>query len=107
MVYVVKDAADFDSRLEAAGDKLVVVDFFATWCGPCKVIAPKLEEFQNKYADKIVVIKVDVDECEDLAAKYSISSMPTFLFIKDKSVLESFSGANAEKLESNIKRLTQ
>ncbi|XP_055546620.1 thioredoxin-2 [Wyeomyia smithii] len=107
MVYVVKDAADFDSQLEAAGSKLVVVDFFATWCGPCKVIAPKLEEFQSMYADKIVVIKVDVDECEDLAAKYNITSMPTFLFLKDKNVVQSFSGANAEKLGSCIKKLIE
>lgn len=104
MVYVVKDTADFDSRLEAAAGKLVVVDFFATWCGPCKVIAPKLDEFQNTYSDKIVIIKVDVDECEDLAAKYNISSMPTFLFIKNKEVVDQFAGANGEKLESFIKK---
>lgn len=107
MVYVVKDAADFDSRLDAAAEKLVVVDFFATWCGPCKVIAPKLEEFQNKYADKLVVIKVDVDECEDLAAKYNISSMPTFLFIVNKEVVYQFSGANAEKLEDYINKYSK
>ncbi|KFB35491.1 hypothetical protein ZHAS_00002241 [Anopheles sinensis] len=93
---------DFNNKLESAGDLLVVVDFFATWCGPCKAIAPKLEEFQNKYADKIVVVKVDVDECEDLAAQYNISSMPTFLFIKNKQVVTQFSGANADKLENHI-----
>lgn len=102
MVYIVKDSTDFNNKLESAGDLLVVVDFFATWCGPCKAIAPKLEEFQNKYADKIVVVKVDVDECEDLAAQYNISSMPTFLFIKNKQVVTQFSGANADKLENHI-----
>lgn len=107
MVYVVKDAADFDSRLEAAGDKLVVVDFFATWCGPCKVIAPKLDEFQNRFSEKIVIIKVDVDECEDLAAKYNISSMPTFLFIKNKEVVDQFAGANPEKLQSFITKYSE
>ncbi|KXJ77338.1 thioredoxin-2 [Aedes albopictus] len=107
MVYIVKDGADFDSKLESAGDKLVVVDFFATWCGPCKVIAPKLEELQNKYAEKVLFVKVDVDECEDLAAKYEISSMPTFLYIKNKKVVDQFSGANAEKLEHYIKRFTE
>lgn len=107
MVYVVKDAADFDSRLEAAGDKLVVVDFFATWCGPCKVIAPKLDEFQNRFSEKIVIIKVDVDECEDLAAKYNISSMPTFLFIKNKEVVDQFAGANPDKLQSYITKYTE
>lgn len=102
MVYHVKSQADFDSKLESAGDLLVVVDFFATWCGPCKVIAPKLEEFSNTYAEKIVVLKVDVDECEDLAVRYNISSMPTFIFIKKGEQIDSFSGASAEKLEKHI-----
>nr|CAD7428044.1 unnamed protein product [Timema monikensis] len=76
--------ADFDAKLAEAGDNLVVVDFFAVWCGPCKMIAPKLEEMAAEYPD-IVVLKVDVDECEDLVAIYEISSMPTFVFIKNKA----------------------
>uniref|UniRef100_A0A0K8TPJ4 Thioredoxin n=1 Tax=Tabanus bromius TaxID=304241 RepID=A0A0K8TPJ4_TABBR len=106
MVYVVKNKADFDAQLTAAADKVVVVDFFATWCGPCKVIAPKLEEFAATYVDKIVVLKVDVDECEELASEYDISSMPTFIFIKNSKVVEKFSGANADKLEKTINNLT-
>ncbi|XP_070492838.1 thioredoxin-2 [Chironomus tepperi] len=102
MVHHVKDEGDFNSQLEAAGEKLVVVDFFATWCGPCKMIAPKLEEFSVKYADRVVVLKVDVDECEEVAVKYNISSMPTFVFIKNGQKVDSFSGANADKLEKTI-----
>ncbi|CRK90569.1 CLUMA_CG004271, isoform B [Clunio marinus] len=102
MVYAVKDTADFDSQLESAGELLVLVDFHATWCGPCKMIAPKLEEFANAYADKIVIVKVDVDDCEELAMRYNISSMPTFVFIKKGQQIDSFSGANAEKLEKYI-----
>ncbi|CRK90568.1 CLUMA_CG004271, isoform A [Clunio marinus] len=94
--------ADFDSQLESAGELLVLVDFHATWCGPCKMIAPKLEEFANAYADKIVIVKVDVDDCEELAMRYNISSMPTFVFIKKGQQIDSFSGANAEKLEKYI-----
>ncbi|XP_063698642.1 thioredoxin-2-like [Culicoides brevitarsis] len=102
MVHKVKDTADFDEQVKQAGDKLVVIDFFATWCGPCKVIAPKLEEFSEKYADKIVVLKVDVDECEQLTERFNITSMPTFVFLKGGETKDSFAGANAEKLEKFI-----
>nr|CAD7197681.1 unnamed protein product [Timema douglasi]CAD7402729.1 unnamed protein product [Timema poppensis]CAD7574562.1 unnamed protein product [Timema californicum] len=104
MSYHVKDKADFDAKLAEAGDNLVVVDFFAVWCGPCKMIAPKLEEMAAEYPD-IVVLKVDVDECEDLVAIYEISSMPTFVFIKNKAKVESFSGSNAEKLKALVLQL--
>lgn len=52
--------ADFDGQLEAAGDKLVIVDFHATWCGPCKMIAPKLEEFSKTYSEKVLILKVNI-----------------------------------------------
>lgn len=106
MVYQVKDKADFDSQLTAAGDKLVVVDFYATWCGPCKMIAPKLGELSTQYEDKAVVIKVDVDECEDIAVEYGVSSMPTFLFFKNGKVVKTFSGASVEKLSDSFAELT-
>lgn len=105
MVRVAANVDEFNEALEKAGSLLVVVDFYATWCGPCKIIAPKLEEFAERYADKIIVLKVDVDECEELAIKYNISSMPTFVFIKNGSQVESFSGANADKLEKYIVQL--
>ncbi|XP_055907981.1 thioredoxin-2 [Eupeodes corollae] len=98
MVYQVKSKSDFDGQLQAAGSKLVVVDFFATWCGPCKMIAPRLEELSTQYADKVVVLKVDVDECEDIAVDYNISSMPTFVFIKNSAKIDEFSGANGDNL---------
>jgi len=102
MVHAVTDAADFDSKVEAAGSKLVVVDFHAVWCGPCKMIAPFLEELSTTMADKIVVLKVDVDECEELSTRFGISSMPTFVFLKNGAQVEKFSGANKDKLTSTI-----
>lgn len=97
------NAADLKSQLEKAGDNLVVVDFFATWCGPCKMIAPRLEEL-SKEMENVIFLKVDVDECEDIASEYEISSMPTFVFIKNSKVLETFSGANYDKLKSMIQK---
>ncbi|MCP6198903.1 thioredoxin, partial [Klebsiella pneumoniae] len=90
---------DLKTRLAEAGDKLVVIDFMATWCGPCKMIGPKLDEIAAEMSDSIVVVKVDVDECEDIASEYNINSMPTFVFVKNGKKLDEFSGANVDRSE--------
>lgn len=92
--------------LSGAGSKLVVVDFFATWCGPCKFIAPKLVELQEKYADKVVIIKVDIEKNLELVDHYRIQSMPTFMFFKELENVDQFSGADAEKLVEVIEKHT-
>lgn len=63
-----------------AGDKPCVIDFYADWCGPCKVIAPYLEEIAGKYSDKLYVYKVNVDDQKELAAAFGIQSIPAVLF---------------------------
>nr|AYX41553.1 thioredoxin 2 protein [Grapholita molesta] len=105
MAIQLKDADDLKTRLSEAGDKLVVIDFMATWCGPCKMIGPKLEELANELADSLVVLKVDVDENEEIAAEYNVNSMPTFVFLKNSKKLEEFSGANVDKLKNTILKL--
>ena len=62
------------------GDKPAIIDFFATWCGPCKALSPILEEVADKYKDQIYVYKVDVDQQEELAALFNIRSVPSLLF---------------------------
>ncbi|KAI5638242.1 thioredoxin domain-containing protein [Phthorimaea operculella] len=69
------------------------------------MIGPKLDEMAAEMADSIVVLKVDVDECEDIATEYNINSMPTFVFVKATKKIEEFSGANAEKLRTTILKL--
>lgn len=87
MVKQIGSLADLNKEMADAGDKLVVIDFYATWCGPCKMISPKLEEM-SKTKTNVVFLKVDVDEAEDVAMEYNISAMPTFLFMKNgKKVL--------------------
>ncbi|CAD6996955.1 thioredoxin-2 [Ceratitis capitata] len=105
MPHLVKDLSDLNNQLKEAGEKLVVIDFFATWCGPCKIIAPTLDELAKEYEGRIVVLKVDVDECEDIAMQYNVSSMPTFVFIKQTKQISSFSGASAKKLAEDIANL--
>jgi thioredoxin 1 len=83
-------------------DKLVVVDFTATWCGPCKMIAPFFEEMANEFSDTCIFLKVDVDEGTEIAQAYNVMSMPTFIFIKNGKIVERFSGASVEKLRQVI-----
>jgi len=76
---------EFVSTLEKNKDKLVLVDFWAPWCGPCRMVAPVLEQLSKDFVDKIQVIKVNVDEFEnqELAQQFQVSSIPTLAFIKD------------------------
>ena len=64
-------------------EKPVLLDFWATWCGPCKMIAPVLEEISEEYGDKIVVAKLDVDEVPSIAGKYNVMSIPTLVVFED------------------------
>ncbi|HGX0904487.1 TPA: thioredoxin [Staphylococcus aureus] len=75
----VKDA-DFDSKVESG---VQLVDFWATWCGPCKMIAPVLEELAADYEGKADILKLDVDENPSTAAKYEVMSIPTLIVFKD------------------------
>ena len=82
--------------------RLIVLDFYAEWCGPCKRIGPEIEKLQSTYFDHIMVQKIDVDQCDDIAAYFKITSMPTFLFIKNKTVVDSVIGANLELIHQKI-----
>ena len=75
MAIVHPTAANFDALIR--DNKLVLVDFFATWCGPCKMIAPFIEEVAEEYEGKAVVAKIDVDEAPDIAAAKRITTRPT------------------------------
>jgi thioredoxin 1 len=82
----------------------VVVDVYASWCGPCKFMEPVYEEIAREYDGKYVFAKLNVDESRDLAIEYSITSIPTFLFIKNNTVIGRETGSlSKEDLLSKIR----
>merc|ERR1711976_254264 len=87
VVKVCETKEEFDGALDQAGDKAVLVDFYADWCGPCKMIAPKLEAMSNEFTN-VVFLKVNVDDNSEVAEEHGISAMPTFFIFKNKNKVD-------------------
>ena len=85
---------------------LIMVDFWATWCGPCKIVAPVVEELAQEYTGKVNFAKVNTDENPDIASRFNIRGIPTLIFFKDGKVLDQIVGAVPKaQLKSKIDSL--
>jgi len=104
MPYVqVKTDKEYSLALEKHGPGLVIVKASASWCGPCKAIAPFFKELGDD-SKQALFISVDVDECMQTAANLGISSLPTFIFLKEEKEIDRFSGSNKTKLTDTLKQ---
>ncbi|KAK9379478.1 thioredoxin-like protein [Kockiozyma suomiensis] len=100
MIKDIKSIDEFHTAI--AEDKITVIDFYATWCGPCKVIAPKVHAYSEEFTEGIQFFKVDVDEVADVAAEVGIRAMPTFMLFKNGQKVKEVVGANPPALKSAI-----
>ncbi|PWN52076.1 thioredoxin [Violaceomyces palustris] len=103
-VQAIKSFDEFKTIIN--GDKIVVIDFWATWCGPCRMISPIFEKLSDTaVSEKIAFYKVDVDEQEQISQECRIKAMPTFIFFKGGEVIETITGADPGKLNQVIQKL--
>ena len=90
------------------GDLPLVVDLWATWCGPCRMVGPIMEELSNEYEGKVVVGKCDIEENEDIPMQYGVRNIPTILFFKNGQLVDKFVGAAAKsKFQEKIDKLVE
>ncbi|EDV19322.1 uncharacterized protein TRIADDRAFT_62217 [Trichoplax adhaerens] len=106
MALFVANNEEFDLIIKSADDKLVVIDFYAQWCGPCRRIGPKYEAMsKDPEYENVIFLKVDVDDNSDTAEACGISCMPTFQFYQNGQKIDELSGSDDSQLLAKIKEL--
>lgn len=97
---------DSNFKAELESGKPIVIDFWASWCGPCRMVGPIIEELATEYEGKVLVGKMNVDENNDVPVQYSVRNIPTILFIKGGEVVERVVGAQTKaSLQAAIEKL--
>jgi len=104
MLKTAKSVKDYELNEVISGENSIVVDCWADWCGPCKMLSTVMDEIASEYDGKLTVLKANIDDCPDAIKKYEIVSLPTILFIKNGQLVSKTVGLTSkEKIEDNIK----
>ncbi|WP_379130492.1 thioredoxin [Paenibacillus sp. sgz500958] len=96
------NVSDQSFNNDVAGEGTVVVDFWAPWCGPCKMLAPILEELSTELGDSVKIAKLNVDENPETASRFGVMSIPTLIFFKDGQPVDKVVGLNSKESLKNI-----
>ncbi|KAK6048281.1 putative thioredoxin [Cooperia oncophora] len=94
---------EFDQLLSENADALIVIDFYATWCGPCKIMGPKFTKMSTEHPS-VVFVKIDVDETEDVVSRFDIKVMPTFIFMRNGAQIDIVEGSLEDDLRRKIEQ---
>lgn len=107
VIHTIIDDADLAERLASAGNGLVMVEFYADWCGPCRQLAPVIEKIARKYERKVTVLKIDVDANRPIAKRFAVRGIPYVVFFRNGETLHSLIGVQPqENYESAIARFS-
>jgi len=102
-----KDIQDFATLISTAGDKLIVFDFYSNKCGPCKMIAPVVDELADSFSAHVIMVKVNVEQNQEISSKFQVTALPTFIFMRQTKILERMQGADAAGLKQKIEAFIQ
>jgi len=107
-VYEIQNISQWNEIIKTASNTIIIIDFYAVWCGPCKAVKPKYEMLAETYKDlrdlnNIVFLSVDIEKVPQLSDKFEITSMPTFLVIHKDKVIKRISGGNIGEIDFAIK----
>ena len=102
MVQLIVTSDEMQKLLQRAADKTVLIDFTATWCGPCQKIKPLVHQLASQFGDQFIVCEVDVDKSETLRAHFDVTSMPTFVMVRHNKVIYQQKNGNATTLTSTM-----
>ena len=99
LIITINNKAEFEQYVKSTEDKYILVYFFATWCAPCKKLSEKFNELAEKYRDKLIVLKLNIDDLEEIAVEYDVTVMPSFTIVKEGKKLEHFFGNKLEQVD--------